>query len=168
MIKLSKIKSNPANPRIIKDNDFVKLCANIESLPKMMALRPIVVDDNMIIQGGNMRYKALQHLGYKEIPDDWVKKASDFTADELRQFIVLDNVSFGEWDMDELANSWDHQELEMWGVEVPEFEPGEPVEPSGYDQEPQWFLNIRCDSEKQTQDLYEKFVKEGLDVKIVT
>ena len=121
MIKISKIKSNPNNPRIIKDDKFKKLCKSISELPKMMELRPIVVDDNFIVQGGNMRLKALTELGYKELPDEWVKQAKDFTEDELKEFIIKDNVGFGEWDWDDLANNWDVEKLEDWGLDIPDF-----------------------------------------------
>jgi site-specific DNA-methyltransferase (adenine-specific) len=121
MIKISKIKSNPNNPRIIKDDKFKKLCKSISELPKMMELRPIVVDENFVVQGGNMRLKALNELNYKEIPDSWVKQAKDFTEDELKEFIIKDNVGFGEWDWDDLANNWDVEKLEDWGLDIPDF-----------------------------------------------
>lgn len=121
MIKLSTIKPNPSNPRIIKDDKFKKLCQSLKDLPRMMELRPIVVDDNNIVQGGNMRLKALTELGYKELPETWVKKATDFTAEELREFIIKDNVGFGEWDWEDLANNWDAQQLTDWGLEIPDF-----------------------------------------------
>jgi len=121
MIKISKIKSNPNNPRLIKDEKFKKLCQSIKDLPKMMELRPIVVDDNFIVQGGNMRLKALIELGYKEIPDEWIKQAKDFSEDELKEFIIKDNVGFGEWDWDDLANNWDVEKLEDWGLDIPDF-----------------------------------------------
>ena len=103
-MKLSKVLNNPNNPRIIRDGKFEKLKASIEKFPKMMALRPMVVDENMILLGGNMRRKALEELGYTEIPDDWVKKATDLSDEEIREFIILDNVPFGEWDYEMLAN----------------------------------------------------------------
>jgi DNA modification methylase len=121
VIKLSKIKNNPNNPRLIKDDKFKKLCESIKALPKMMELRPIVVDDNFIVQGGNMRLKALNELGYKEIPETWVKEAKDFSEDELKEFIIKDNVGFGEWDWDDLANNWDTEKLEEWGLDIPDF-----------------------------------------------
>lgn len=120
-MKLSKIKSNPNNPRIIKDFNFKKLCNSIKSLPKMMELRPIIVDENFIVQGGNMRLKALQELGYKEIPDTWVKQANDFTEEELREFIVKDNVGYGDWDWDMIANEWNTEKLKEWGLDIPSF-----------------------------------------------
>jgi ParB-like chromosome segregation protein Spo0J len=116
-MKLSAIKPNPNNPRIIKDEAFKKLCKSIEEFPKMMALRPMVVDKDGVILGGNMRYKALQHLGMKEIPNEWVKRADDLSEDERRRFIIADNVSGGEWDVADLAANWDKQELEDWGVD---------------------------------------------------
>jgi len=118
-MKLSELKNNPNNPRLIKDDKFEKLCNNIKSMPAMMALRPIVVDANNVVLGGNMRLKALQHLGYKDIPDEWVKQANELTPEEQRKFIILDNVSGGEWDYSILANEWDAKDLENWGLDVP-------------------------------------------------
>lgn len=113
---ISKIKANPNNPRVIKDDKFKKLVKSIQEFPKMMELRPIVVNDDMVVLGGNMRLKACKELGLKEVP---VIKASDLTEDQQRQFIIKDNIGFGEWDWDLLANEWDAQELDEWGVEVP-------------------------------------------------
>ena len=118
-MKLSDIKANPDNPRVIKDEAFNKLVQSIKDFPKMMALRPMVVDDNLTVLGGNMRLRALRHLGYKDIPDEWVKRASDLTEEEQKQFIIKDNVSVGDWDWDTLANEWDVQDLKDWGLEMP-------------------------------------------------
>jgi hypothetical protein len=120
-MKLSQIKPNPNNPRLIKDERFEKLCKSIQEAPKFMALRPIIVDANGMILGGNMRYKALLHLGYKEVPDEWVKRADDLTEDERRRFIISDNVGFGEWEWETVANEWDVEELADWGLDVPDF-----------------------------------------------
>jgi DNA modification methylase len=121
-MKLSKLKGNPNNPRIIKDDKFKKLVKSINDFPKMMALRPIVVDENFIVQGGNMRLKALQEIGFKDIPDEWVKQVKDLNEDEKKQFIIKDNVGFGEWDWDDLANNWDAEQLTEWGLDIPNFE----------------------------------------------
>ena len=118
-MKLSQIKPNPDNPRIIKDSNFEKLCNSIKEFPKMMSLRPIVVDGSNMVLGGNMRLKALQHLGFKEIPDNWVKCADELTEEEQRRFIIADNVSGGEWDIQDLANNWDKEQLDEWGLELP-------------------------------------------------
>jgi ParB-like chromosome segregation protein Spo0J len=125
MIKLSTIKSNPNNPRVIKDHKFEKLKKSIEEFPKMMELRPMVINEDSIVLGGNMRLKALKDLGYKEVPDEWVKSAKDLTEDEQRRFIIADNVGFGEHDWEMLANEWDTQELEDWGLEGFPFEAAE-------------------------------------------
>ena len=123
MIKLSKIKPNEKNPRFVKDEKFEKLCKSIESFAeKMMPLRPIVIDENNIILGGNMRFKALKHLGYKEVPSDWIKQANDLTEEEKNEFIIKDNVGFGDWDWDILANEWNSEELEEWGLDIPNFD----------------------------------------------
>lgn len=118
VVKISDIKSNPNNPRVIKDEKFEKLCNSIKAFPKMLELRPIVVNDDMVVLGGNMRLKALKHLGLKEAP---IIKASDLTEDQQRQFIIKDNAGFGEWDWDMLANEWDTDELQEWGIDVPAF-----------------------------------------------
>ena len=122
MVKLSTIKTNPNNPRVIKDHRFDKLKKSIEEFPKMMELRPMVINEDSIVLGGNMRLKALKDLGYKEVPDEWVKQARELTEEETRRFIIADNVGFGEHDWEMLANEWDTQELEDWGVEGFPFE----------------------------------------------
>lgn len=121
MIKLTTIKSNPNNPRVIRDEKFKKLVKSIEEFPKMMALRPMVVNEDMVVLGGNMRLKALKELGYKEVPNDWVKSAKDLTDDEIRRFIIADNVGFGEHDWEMLANEWNVEELTDWGLDIPNF-----------------------------------------------
>jgi hypothetical protein len=118
-MKLKDIKTNPNNPRIIRDAHFEKLKRSIEEFPKMMALRPIVVDAQGVVLGGNMRLRALQDLGYKEVPDAWVRRAEELTEEEKRRFIIADNVGFGAWDWQVLANEWEAEDLEAWGLEVP-------------------------------------------------
>ena len=118
-VKLSSIKSNPNNPRLIKDDKFHKLVQSIKEFPKMLELRPIVVNDDMIVLGGNMRLKACKDAGLKQVP---IIKASELTEDEQRQFIIKDNVGFGEWDWEMLANEWDEQKLEEWGLDIPGFD----------------------------------------------
>ena len=122
-VKISEVKSNPNNPRTIRDDKFEKLVASIKEFPKMLEIRPIVVNDDMIVLGGNMRLKACKEAGLKEVP---IIKASDLTEDEQRQFIIKDNVSGGEWDWAMLANEWDTEKLEDWGLDVPDFSAGVP------------------------------------------
>jgi len=121
MIKLSTILPNPNNPRLIKDDKFKKLVKSISEFPKMMELRPMVVDENNIVLGGNMRLKALGELGYKEVPDTWVKKANDLSPEEIKRFIIADNVGFGEHDWHVLQSEWDIEELSDWGLDIPNF-----------------------------------------------
>jgi len=118
-MKLNDIKSNPNNPRVIKDEKFEKLKKSIQEFPKMMKLRPMVINADSIVLGGNMRLKALKELGYKEIPDEWVKRADELTEDEQRRFIIVDNVGFGEHDWEMLSNEWNIDELEEWGIDCP-------------------------------------------------
>lgn len=120
-MKLTELKENPDNPRTIDKGKFEKLKTSITDFPKMMVLRPIITDDDGMILGGNMRLKALRDLGFDKIPDDWVKKASDLTEDERKEFIIKDNVGFGEWDWDVLANEWNPEELAEWGLVVPDY-----------------------------------------------
>ena len=122
-MKLSTLIPNADNPRTIKDTKFKELVENLRKFPKFLTLRPIVVksrEDKTII-GGNMRFEGLKHLGYTEIPEEWVKTADDFTEDEWKAFIVLDNVPFGEWDFDALANHYDYDELQNLGLDIPDF-----------------------------------------------
>lgn len=114
-ISIKLVKSNPNNPRIIKDDKFEKLVASIKEFPKMLEIRPIVVNDDMIVLGGNMRLKACVAAGLKEV---FIIKASDLTEQEQKQFIIKDNVSGGEWDWNMLANEWDSEELDEWGLDV--------------------------------------------------
>ena len=118
MIKLSSIKANPNNPRVIKDDKFKKLVKSIKEFPKMMELRPMIVNSDNIVLGGNMRLKALKELGYKEVPKEWIKSADDLTEDEQRQFIIKDNIGFGEHDWEMLQADWDLSELEEWGLDI--------------------------------------------------
>lgn len=114
MIKLSSIKPNKDNPRVIGKQEFEDLKKSITDFPQMMRLRPIVVDANNQILGGNMRFKALKTLGYKEIEDDWIVRADDLTDDQKKRFLITDNVQFGAWDYEELANTWDVNDIKDW------------------------------------------------------
>jgi DNA modification methylase len=113
---INKIKSNPNNPRVIKDDKFKKLVQSLKDLPEMAQVRPIVVNQDMIVLGGNMRLKAMKEAGWKEAPVAVV----NWDEDKQRQFIIKDNVGFGEWDWDMLANEWDAESLGEWGLDVPQ------------------------------------------------
>lgn len=118
LTKISEIKLNPNNPRLIKDDKFKKLVKSIQEFPEMLNIRPIVVNSDMVILGGNMRYKACKEAGLKEIP---IIIADNLTEEQQREFLIKDNTSGGEWDFEMLANEWDVDELNEWGLEVPIF-----------------------------------------------
>ena len=120
-MKLRDIKPNPNNPRVLRDDKFQKLKQSITEFPKMLSLRPMVIDENNVVLGGNMRLRALQELGFTDVEEAWVKRSSDLTEDEKKRFIIADNVAFGEWDWDTLANDWEVVDLEAWGLEIPQF-----------------------------------------------
>lgn len=117
VVKIGVVKNNPSNPRVIKDRDFEILVESIRDFPNMLKLRPIVVNNDMIVLGGNQRLKACKEAGLKEVP---IINADKLTEEEKRKFIIKDNSSSGEWDWDMLNNSWDTEELSSWGLEVPE------------------------------------------------
>jgi len=117
---ISKIKPNPENPRVIKDDKFDKLVKSIKEFPQMLGIRPIVVNDQMVVLGGNMRLKACIEAGLTELP---VLMASSLTPEQQKEFIIKDNVGFGEWDWDVLANDWDAEKLTDWGLDIPNYEP---------------------------------------------
>ena len=114
-VKISKVKGNPNNPRVIKNDKFKKLVKSIKEFPEMLKLRPIVVDEDMIVLGGNMRLKASKDAGLKEV---WIEIAEGLTEEQKKEFIVKDNVGFGEWEWDMLANEWDSVQLAEWGLDV--------------------------------------------------
>jgi len=117
-VKISEVKSNPNNPRIIKDDKFQKLVKSIKEFPEMLNIRPIVVNADMVVLGGNMRLRACKEAGLKEVA---IIKAEDLTEDQQKQFIIKDNVGFGEWDWEDLANNWDAEQLTDWGLDIPDF-----------------------------------------------
>ena len=114
-VKLYKIKGNPLNPRVIKTDKFKKLVKSIQEFPEMLKLRPIIVDEDFMVLGGNMRLRASKDAGLKEV---WIEVAEGFTDEQKKEFIVKDNVGFGEWEWDMLANEWDSVQLAEWGLDV--------------------------------------------------
>jgi len=121
-VKISEVKANAKNPRIIKDDKFRKLVKSIEEFPDMLNKRPLIVftdvDNKYVVLGGNMRLKACKEIGLKEIP---VIVADEWTEEQKAEFLVKDNVGFGEWDWDILANEWDTELLNDWGLSLPIF-----------------------------------------------
>lgn len=124
LIPIKDIKPNPNNPRVIKDEKFTKLVQSLKELPEMASVRPVVVNSDMIVLGGNMRLKAMKEAGWKEVPVEIV----DWDENKQRQFIIKDNVGFGEWDWEMLANEWDAEQLEEWGLDIPAFDDSKELE----------------------------------------
>ena len=118
-LSINKIKPNAVNPRYIKDHKFKKLVKSIKNFPEMLEKRPIIVDENLIVLGGNMRLKASIEAGLKEV---WIDIADGWSEDQKKEFIIKDNVGFGEWDWDILANEWNKFEIQDWGLSLPIFQ----------------------------------------------
>ena len=177
-MKINQIKPNPNNPRLIKDDKFKKLVKSIEEFPEMMEKRPIVcvtdVDGKIYPLGGNMRLKALQELKYKEIPDSWVLMADEWTEEKRREFVIKDNIGFGEWDWEELANGWDSEKLEEWGLDLPGFgeaeeagEGSDPFDDEGIESKNQYGVIVICGNESEQEAVFEKLSRDGYTCKIV-
>jgi 16S rRNA G966 N2-methylase RsmD len=123
-VKISRVIPNEDNPRYIKEDKFKKLVQSLKDFPEMANARPIVVNKDMVALGGNMRLKAMQEAGWSEVPVEIV----DWSEEKQREFIIKDNVGFGEWDWDELANTWEAEELNEWGLDTPDNWGGEELE----------------------------------------
>ena len=142
IVKLSEIKINPDNPRTITEKDMAYLVKSLQDFPDMMKLREIVVDETMMILGGNMRLRALQQIGEKEC---LVKIVKGLTPEQKREFILKDNSMFGTWDMDLLANEWGDIPLAEWGVDIPKAWTAEPEESESPEpEEPQIIICPKC------------------------
>src|SRR5210317_554664 len=116
LVAIDQVQLSPDNPRVIKNDKFRKLVKSIEEFPEMLKVRPIVVDDDMVVLGGNMRLRACLEAGLKEVH---ILKASEFSDEQKREFVIKDNSSFGEWDWETLANEWDVEKLDEWGLDLP-------------------------------------------------
>lgn len=165
-IDIKKLKPNPNNPRIIKDEKFKKLVQSLKELPEMAKVRPIVVNQDMIVLGGNMRLKAMQEAGWKKVPVEVV----DWEEEKQRQFIIKDNVGFGEWDWEQLANQWDSEQLSEWGLDLPGFENLEAQEPDDLSDKikSEFRIEVICKDEKEQELTYNKFIGEGYECRLLT
>ena len=161
---INKIKSNPNNPRVIKDDKFKKLVQSLKDLPEMAQVRPIVVNQDMIVLGGNMRLNAMKEAGWKEAPVAVV----DWDEDKQRQFIIKDNVGFGEWDWDMLANEWDAESLGDWGLDVPIIMEEAEINDLSEQLEPTFKIEISCRDEEHQEKVYNKLIGEGHECRLLT
>jgi ParB-like chromosome segregation protein Spo0J len=140
---ITLIKSNPNNPRVIRDAKFKQLVRSIQEFPEMLELRPIVVNEDMITLGGNMRLRACIEAGLTDVP---VLIAKGLTEEQQQEFIIKDNVGFGEWDWDDLANNWDEANLKLWGLDFPMFNEAEISD----EQDTQPFIKVSIEATNDT------------------
>lgn len=164
--KINNIKLNPNNPRLIKDDKFKKLVQSIKDFPEMLNIRPIVVNKDMIILGGNMRYKACKEAGLKEIPII----ITDLSEEKQREFLIKDNTSGGEWDWEVLANEWDTEQLDAWGLDIPDFKTDAETEQKDLsgDLKETFEVIISCNDETHQEQVYNKMISDGFNVRVLT
>ena len=175
-MKISKLKNNPNNPRFIKDDKFEKLKKSISEFPEMMEKRPMVcvtdTDGKLYPLGGNMRLKAIKELGYKEIPDEWIMLADEWSEEKRNRFTISDNVGFGEWDWDMLANEWDAEKLEEWGLDLPDFGTDEILDEEQKDLsssiESLFRIEVICKDEEHQEKVYNKLIEQGHECRLLT
>jgi ParB-like chromosome segregation protein Spo0J len=165
-VSISSITENAENPRTINKHKFQKLVNSVREFPEMLSLRPIVVNKNNIILGGNMRYKACKELGLKEV---YIIQAADLDDKQAQEFIVKDNVGFGEWDWDILANDWDVKELEEWGLDGFPFEEEEKELKDISDTiESSFRIEVEIENEEEQEKLYNELIEKGYICRILT
>lgn len=177
MIQINKLKNNPNNPRTIDNDALEKLMRSISQFPEMMEKRPMIcvtdTDGKLFPLGGNMRLKAIKKLGMKEIPDNWIMLADDWTKEQRKEFVIKDNASLGSWNFEALVDGWDIEELEEWGVDT-----------SGWDDEEEstekeqidlsddldiaFKIEIECENESEQEKLYNELINRGLQCKLLT
>jgi ParB-like chromosome segregation protein Spo0J len=170
IVKISEVKPNPKNPRIIKDGKFQKLVKSIQEFPDMLNKRPLVVftdvDNKYVVLGGNMRLKACKEIGLKEIP---IIIADEWTEEQKNEFLIKDNVGFGEWDWDSLANEWDSEKLDDWGLDVPIFKDDETeLKDLSSTIDNLYRIEIVCKDEEHQENSYNKLIEQGYECRLLT
>jgi len=166
-VSISEIKENDSNPRFINKYKFRKLVDSVKNFPEMLSLRPIVVDKDNVILGGNMRYKACKEIGLKEV---YIIQAANLNDKKAQEFIIKDNVGFGEWDWDILANDWDTDLLEEWGLDGFPFEDEEEKELKDISDniESSFRIEIEMENEEEQEKLYNELIEKGYICRILT
>ena len=166
-VKIGEVKNNPSNPRLIKDDKFRKLVKSIQEFPQMLELRPIVVDENNIVLGGNMRLKACKEAGLKDV---FIVKAENLTEEQKQEFIVKDNVGFGEWDWDMLANEWDVDNLDEWGLDVPKIldSSEDDLKDLSSTIDNLYRIEVVCKDEEHQENIYNKLIEQGYECRLLT
>lgn len=164
VVKITEIKANPNNPRILKDDKFRKLVTSIEKFPEMADVRPIVVNMDMVVIGGNMRLKAMKEVGWKEAPVQMV----DWTEEQQKEFIIKDNLGYGEWDWSDLANNWDEQELTDWGLDIPNFIDEQEQKDLSDKLKSEFKIEIICKDEVEQEQTYNKLIEQNYECRLLT
>lgn len=170
IVDIKKVKTNPKNPRVIKDDKFKKLVKSIQEFPDMLNKRPLVVftdvDGKYVVLGGNMRLKACNELGMKEIP---ITVADEWTEEQKNEFLIKDNVGFGEWDWDDLANEWDADKLTEWGLDIPVFKnQDDELKDLSNTIENLYRIEISCIDEEHQENSYNKLIEQGYECRLLT
>lgn len=167
-MRITDIKPNPNNPRIIKDDKFKKLVKSIQDFPQMLELRPIVIDENNVVLGGNMRLKACIEAGLTDVP---VKQAADLTKEQKKEFIVKDNVGYGEWDWEDLANNWNTDDLIEWGLDIPNFDVidiEDELKDLSDKLKSEFKIEVICKNEEEQEKTYNKLIEENYECRLLT
>ena len=164
VVKITEIKANPNNPRILKDDKFKKLVTSIENFPEMADVRPIVVNMDMVVIGGNMRLRAMKEVGWKEAPVQMV----DWTEEQQKEFIIKDNLGYGEWDWSDLANNWDEQELTDWGLDIPNFIDEQEQKDLSDKLKSEFKIEIICKDEVEQEQTYNKLIEQNYECRLLT
>jgi ParB-like chromosome segregation protein Spo0J len=170
IVKINEVKPNPKNPRIIKDDKFKKLVKSIQDFPDMLNKRPLIVftdvDGKYVVLGGNMRLKACKEIGLKEIP---VILADEWTEEQKAEFLIKDNVGFGEWEWDQLQSEWDTEKLEEWGLDVPIFKDDETeLKDLSSTIDNLYRIEIVCKDEEHQENSYNKLIEQGYECRLLT
>tara|TARA_R110000744_G_scaffold65550_7_gene134421 strand:+ start:1692 stop:2249 length:558 start_codon:yes stop_codon:yes gene_type:complete len=182
IVNIDLINLNEDNPRFIKDNKFKKLVNSIRDFPEMLKLRPLVLNEDMVVLGGNMRLKACIHLNMTEVPIIiFTQEMADKANEKLiaygqkpktyiqwsKEFLIKDNVGFGEWDWDTLANEWEVKLLNDWGMDVPKFDAPE-IEDLSDTLTSMFRLEVETESEEEQEKLYNELIEKGYICRILT
>jgi ParB-like chromosome segregation protein Spo0J len=164
LVPISKVKANPANPRTIKDVKFARLVESLKNFPEMANVRPIIVNTDMVALGGNMRLKAMKEAGWKQAPVEIV----DWPEEKQREFIIKDNIGYGDWDWQLIAAEW--PEVGKWDLEVPEFDAIDEKEQKDLSGELKetFEVIISCKDEKTQEQIYNKLIAEGYECRVLT
>jgi ParB-like chromosome segregation protein Spo0J len=166
-LNIAAIKPNEENPRFITDSKFKKLVKSIKDFPEMLEARPLVIDEDNVVLGGNMRLKALKAAGVFEIP---VKRVEGWTAEQKKEFIIKDNLGYGEWDWELVANIWEVEEIAEWGLDIPQFgveDLGNPFE-AEVSKNITFKIEVTCDNQRKQEKLYNELIEKGFECRMIS